>query len=182
MSLAKTNVRDMIRDQKIEFTDLRFTDTRGQLKHVTLDTGKIDESFFTVGEMFDGSSVAGWKSINNSDMKLMPDPDSALVDPFAERPTICIYCDVVDPNTGLHYDKDPRSVAKKAEAFLKSTGVGDTCFMGPEAEFFLFNDVRYRVGSQSSFYEVDGRDASWGSSRKIDSGNCLLYTSDAADE
>jgi len=168
---SQSKLLETIKNDGIEFVDLRFTDSRGQLKHVTLDAGKIDKNFLEEGEMFDGSSIAGWMGIDDSDSKLMPDAESVWKDPFAKRPTICIYCDVVDPNTGNPYDRDPRAIARKAEAYLKSTGIGDACFMGQEAEFFMFNHARYGTAPEGSFYQIDGQDASWGSSKMMGNRN-----------
>ena len=125
--------------------DLRFTDPRGKWQHMAQTVATIDEDLLTDGIMFDGSSIAGWKAINESDMILMPDSETAVMDPFAAQPSLIIFCDIVEPSTGQPYARDPRSTAKKAEAYLKSTGVGDTAFFGPEAEFFMFDDVRFDV-------------------------------------
>ena len=132
-----------IKDTDIKFVDLRFTDPRGKLQHVTMDASVMDSDAFAEGIMFDGSSIAGWKAINESDMTLMPDPDTAHTDPFFAQSTMGIFCDILDPISGDGYERDPRSVAKKAEAYLKSTGIGDTSSFGPEAEFFMFDDVRF---------------------------------------
>ncbi|MEM9431938.1 MAG: glutamine synthetase beta-grasp domain-containing protein, partial [Pseudomonadota bacterium] len=136
MSDAKSIV-EMIKSEEVEYVDLRFTDPRGKLQHVTAITDVVDEDFIEEGWMFDGSSIAGWKAINESDMKLMPDTDSAYLDPFFAEKTLCLHCNVVEPDTGEAYGRDPRSTAVKAEAYLKSSGIGDTSFFGPEAEFFL---------------------------------------------
>src|SRR5919106_1761293 len=139
MSDAKS-VLKMIQDKEVKFVDFRFTDPRGKWQHVTFDLSLIDEDAFSHGLMFDGSSIAGWKAINESDMTLMPDPSTAVIDPFFAQPTLAIICDILEPSTGEPYNRDPRTTAKKAEAYLKSAGVGDKALFGPEAEFFVFDD------------------------------------------
>ena len=141
MKTAK-DVLKSIKDNDVKYVDLRFTDPRGKWQHVTFDIGMIEEDTFAEGVMFDGSSIAGWKAINESDMCLMPDPVTATIDPFFAETTMVITCDVLEPTTGEPYNRDPRGMAKKAEAMVKSMGVGDTVFFGPEAEFFVFDDVR----------------------------------------
>ena len=143
MTTAK-NVMKMIKDNDVKFVDFRFTDPRGKWQHVTFDVTMIEEDTFAEGQMFDGSSIAGWKAINESDMCLMPDPASATIDPFFAETTLVLVCDVLEPTTGEPYNRDPRGIAKKAEGMVKSMGVGDTIFFGPEAEFFVFDDVKYR--------------------------------------
>src|SRR5690606_30620578 len=133
-----------IKDEEVKFVDLRFTDPKGKLQHVTMDVSAVDEDMFADGVMFDGSSIAGWKAINESDMVLMPDTESAHIDPFFAQSTLAVICDILDPISGEAYNRDPRGTAKKAEAFLKAEGVGDTAFFGPEAEFFVFDDVKYK--------------------------------------
>ena len=128
---------------EVKFVDLRFTDTKGKEQHVSIPAHQVGEDFFEEGKMFDGSSIAGWKGINESDMVLMPDASTAVLDPFAEEAQLNVRCDILEPSTMEGYERDPRSVAKRAEAYLKSTGIGDTCFFGPEPEFFMFNDVRF---------------------------------------
>ena len=169
--MSKSNVLQMIKDEDIEYVDIRFTDPRGKLQHVTVVADLVDEDFLDEGFMFDGSSIAGWKSIDQSDMKLMADTESAYLDPFYAEKTLCIHCNVVEPDTGEAYSRDPRSTALKAEAYLKSSGIGDTAYMGPEAEFFLFDDVRFQVGINKVSYEVDAVDASWNSDTKYEMGN-----------
>ncbi len=144
MKTAK-DVLKSIKDNDVKYVDLRFTDPRGKWQHVTFDIGMIDEEIFSEGTMFDGSSIAGWKAINESDMCLMPDPVTATIDPFFAETTMVITCDVLEPTTGEPYNRDPRGMAKKAEAMVKSMGVGDTVFFGPEAEFFVFDDVRFQT-------------------------------------
>jgi glutamine synthetase len=164
-------VLSYINDHGVEFVDLRFTDTKGKEQHVTLPAHQLDESMFEDGKMFDGSSIGGWKGINESDMILMPDPDTAVLDPFRQDPTINIRCDVVEPSTMQGYERCPRSLAKRAEAYLKSTGIADTAFFGPEAEFFVFDDVRWDVEMHRGFYEIDSSEGAWNSSKIYESGN-----------
>ncbi|NBR89574.1 MAG: type I glutamate--ammonia ligase [Rhodobacteraceae bacterium] len=161
----------MIKDEDVEYVDIRFTDPRGKLQHVTVVADLVDEDFIEEGFMFDGSSIAGWKSIEASDMKLMPDASSAYVDPFYAEKTIAIHCDVVEPDTGEAYDRCPRQIAKKAEAYLKSSGIGDAAFFGPEAEFFLFDDVRYSVAPNKVSYSIDAEHAAWNTDAEIEHGN-----------
>ncbi|MFV0475189.1 MAG: type I glutamate--ammonia ligase [Pikeienuella sp.] len=160
-----------IKDEDVAYVDIRFTDPRGKLQHVTVLEDQVDEDFIADGFMFDGSSIAGWKSIDKSDMKLMPDVSSAYLDPFFAEKTLCVHCDVVEPDTGEFYERDPRATAKKAEAYLKSSGVGDTSYWGPEAEFFVFDDVRYSVAMNKVSYEVDAVDAAWNSDSEYEMGN-----------
>ena len=148
------DVLKTIKDENVAYVDMRFTDPRGQLQHVTVIVDGVDETFLEEGLMFDGSSIAGWKAIDQADMKLMPDTSSAYLDPFYAEKTLCIQCTVVEPDTGEAYDRDPRGTAEKAEAYLKSTGIGDTSYFGPEAEFFLFDDVRFQVGINKVSYEA----------------------------
>ncbi|CUH80059.1 type I glutamate--ammonia ligase [Tropicibacter naphthalenivorans] len=160
-----------IKDEEIAYVDIRFTDPRGKLQHVTVIESEVDEDFLEEGFMFDGSSIAGWKSIENSDMKLMPDCDSAYVDPFYAEKTICVHCSIVEPDTGEAYGRDPRSTAEKAEAYLKSSGIGDVSYWGPEAEFFLFDNVRFANTINKVSYEVDAVDASWNTDAEFEMGN-----------
>ncbi|MEP2530981.1 type I glutamate--ammonia ligase [Shimia sp.] len=164
-------VLQLIKDEDAAYVDIRFTDTRGKLQHVTVDVDLVDEDFLEEGFMFDGSSIAGWKSIENSDMKLIPDTTSAYVDPFYAEKTICIHCSIVEPDTGESYERDPRGTAEKAEAYLKSSGIGDVAYMGPEAEFFLFDDVRFSNTINKVSYEVDAIDASWNTDTEYEMGN-----------
>jgi glutamine synthetase len=161
----------MLQDDGIEYVDIRFTDPRGKLQHVTIVSDLVDEDFLEEGFMFDGSSIEGWKSIEASDMKLMPDVSSAYVDPFYAEKTICLHCSVVEPDTGEAYERDPRGTAEKAEAYLKSTGIGDVAYMGPEAEFFLFDNVKYSNTINKVSYEVDASDASWNTDTDYEMGN-----------
>ncbi|GJE56324.1 MULTISPECIES: type I glutamate--ammonia ligase [Methylobacterium] len=144
-----------IKDNDVKYVDLRFTDPRGKWQHVTFDVSLVDDELFSEGTMFDGSSIAGWKAINESDMLLMPDPVTACMDPFFSASTMSIVCDVLEPSTGAPYSRDPRSTAKLAEAFLKSTGIGDTIFVGPEAEFFVFDDVKFGSDPYKTGFELD---------------------------
>ena len=144
-----------IKDEEIEWVDLRFTDPKGKWQHLSMCSGVIDEDQLTDGFMFDGSSIAGWKAINESDMILKPDLDAVYVDPFSATPMLILFCDIVDPGTGELYARDPRSTAKRAEAYLKATGIGDTVYVGPEAEFFMFDDVRFEDGYNASAYRLD---------------------------
>ncbi len=166
-----TEVLKLIEDEEVAYVDVRFTDPKGKLQHVTLDRDLIDEDFFEEGFMFDGSSIAGWKSIDQSDMKLIPDPASAYIDPFYAETTLCVHCNVVEPDTGEAYDRDPRGTAVKAEAYLKSSGVGDAFYCGPEAEFFMFDDVRYSVSMNKVSFQVDAIDAAWNTDTVYEGGN-----------
>jgi glutamine synthetase len=161
----------MIQENDVSWIDLRFTDTKGKEQHVTIPARVVDEEFFEEGHMFDGSSVAGWKGINESDMIIMPDDSSAVLDPFTEESTVNLTCDVIEPTTMQGYDRDPRSVARRAEEYLKSTGIGDTAFFGPEPEFFVFDDVRWKVDMSGSMVEVNSEEAAWASDSKIEGGN-----------
>ncbi len=160
-----------IKDEDIAYVDIRFTDPRGKLQHVTVMENQVDEDFLADGFMFDGSSIAGWKSIDQSDMKLMPDLASAYMDPFFAEKTLCLHCNVVEPDTGEAYDRDPRGTAVKAEAYLKASGVGDTSYFGPEAEFFIFDDVRYSTSMNKVSFEVDAADAAWNTDTEFEMGN-----------
>ncbi|OUS35341.1 type I glutamate--ammonia ligase [Rhodobacterales bacterium 56_14_T64] len=160
-----------LKDDDVAYVDIRFTDVRGKLQHVTVDVDLVDEDFLEEGFMFDGSSIEGWKSIENSDMKLIPDTTSAYIDPFYAEKTLCIHCSIVEPDTGESYERDPRGTAQKAEAYLKSTGIGDVAYMGPEAEFFLFDDVRFSNTINKVSYEVDASDASWNTDTEYEMGN-----------
>ena len=169
--MSKAKFLKLIKDEDVEYVDVRFTDPRGKLQHVTIIADLVDEDFLDEGFMFDGSSIAGWKSIDQSDMKLMLDTESAYIDPFYAEKTVCIHCNVVEPDTMEPYERDPRGTAIKAEAYLKSTGIGDTAYMGPEAEFFIFDDVRYSVTMNKVSFQVDGVDAAWNSDTEYESGN-----------
>ena len=147
----------LIKEKEAKFVDLRFTDTKGKEQHVTVPASQVDDGFFEEGKMFDGSSISGWKGINESDMILKPDPSTAVLDIFTDDATVNIRCDVVEPATGEGYNRDPRSTAKRAEEYLKSTGIAEKAFFGPENEFFIFDDVRYNHDMHQTFYKVDAR-------------------------
>jgi glutamine synthetase len=170
MSDIKT-VMDMIKENDVEFVDFRFTDPRGKWQHTAQHVSTIDEDLLTDGIMFDGSSIAGWKAINESDMTLMPDLSTAVMDPFTAQPQLILFCDVLEPSTGEPYSRDPRSTARLALAYMESTGIADTAFFGPEAEFFVFDDVRYEVSMNRSFYEVDSDEGPYNSGNDFPEGN-----------
>lgn len=165
------SVMDMIKENGVEFVDLRFTDPRGKWQHTAQHVSTVNDDFFTDGIMFDGSSIAGWKAINESDMTLMPDPASAVMDPFTAQPQLILFCDILEPTTGEPYARDPRSTAKKAEAYMRSTGVGDTAYFGPEAEFFVFDDVRFDVSMNQTFYQIDSEEGPYNSGTEFPEGN-----------
>ena len=169
MSIEKA--LELIKECEAKFVDLRFTDTKGKEQHVSIPAALIDEEFFEEGKMFDGSSIAGWKGINESDMILMPDTESCVVDPFAEEVQVNIRCDIVEPTTMEGYDRDPRSIARRAEEYLKSTGIGDTCLVGPEPEFFLFDDVKFHTDMSGSMFKIDSSEAAWNSGSEFADGN-----------
>ncbi len=166
-----SKVMEMMKEHAVEFVDLRFTDPRGKWQHTAQAAATIDEDAFTDGIMFDGSSIAGWKAINESDMILMPDPETACMDPFAAKPSLILFCDILEPSTGQPYGRDPRSTAKKAEAYLKSTGIGDTAFFGPEAEFFVFDSVRFGTGGNYGMYQLDSTEGPQASMKDYPEGN-----------
>ena len=165
------NVMKMIKDNDVKYVDFRFTDPRGKWQHVTSDVTTVDEDTFADGIMFDGSSIAGWKAIHESDMQLMPDPESACLDPFFAETTLVLVCDTLEPLTGEPYNRDPRSIAKKAAGLVKSMGVGDTIFFGPEAEFFIFDDVRYSATPYNTGYRVDLIEFPTNSNTEYEGGN-----------
>jgi glutamine synthetase len=165
------SVLKLIKDNEVEFIDLRFTDTHGKEQHVSIPSHQVDKEFFKEGKMFDGSSIEGWKSINESDMVLMPDPEDALLDPFREIPTLNLRCDVLEPATMAGYDRDPRSVAHRAEAYLKSTGIGDDALFGPEPEFFIFDEVHFDNSMEGCFYSITSEEADWATGRELPDGN-----------
>ncbi|MBK5646827.1 MAG: type I glutamate--ammonia ligase [Acinetobacter sp.] len=164
-------VLKMIQDQNIQLIDLKFIDTPGIWQHLTLYQNQIDESSFTDGVPFDGSSIRGWKAINESDMSMVPDPKTAWLDPFMQEPTLSLICSIKEPRTGEWYSRDPRSIAQKAVDYLISTGIGDTAFLGPEAEFFIFDDVRFDQTQNSAYYFVDSIEGRWNSGREEAGGN-----------
>jgi glutamine synthetase len=161
----------MMKDEDVQYVDLRFTDPRGKMQHVTFHKNMVEDDFFSEGQMFDGSSVAGWKAINESDMLLMPDQDSAIIDPFFQQTTLAVMCDVLDPISGQPYNRDPRTTAKKAEAYVKAAGVGDTVFFGPEAEFFVFDDVRWSVEPHNTGYSFDSTELPINTGKEYPMGN-----------
>ena len=170
MKTAK-DVLKAIKDNDIKYVDLRFTDPRGKWQHVTFDQSLIDEDAFADGLMFDGSSIAGWKAINKSDMTLMPDPTSYSIDPFFAASTAVLVCDILDPASGQPYNRDPRGIAKKAEAYLKSTGIGDAVFFGPEAEFFVFDDVRFAAEQYNTGFQINSIELPTNSDTAYEGGN-----------
>lgn len=160
-----------LKDEKIGYVDLRFTDVRGKMQHVTFDSGMVDEDFFEDGTMFDGSSISGWKGINESDMVLKPDADTAGVDPFYQQETLTLFCDVLEPDTGAPYNRDPRGTCKAAEMYLKSAKVGDVVYFGPEAEFFIFDDVRWNTDQQNTGYQLDSIEGPYNTDTEYNGGN-----------
>jgi len=171
--MAKTvaDVMKMVKENEVKFVDFRFTDTRGKEQHVTVPVSAFDEDKFTSGHAFDGSSIAGWKGIEASDMLLMPDPATANIDPFYEEPTLFMSCDVLEPGDGKPYERDPRSLAKRAEAYLKGSGIGDSAFFGPEPEFFIFDQVRWNVDMSGCFVKIDSEEAPWSTGLDFEGGN-----------
>ncbi len=165
------SVMQLIKEKDVKYVDLRFTDARGKWQHVSFNASLVDDDFFADGQMFDGSSIAGWKAINESDMTLMPDPDSAVLDPFTAQSTLIFACDILEPTTGKPYGRDPRSTAKKAEAYLKQSGIGDAAFFGPEAEFFIFDDVRYTTDQNLTGFSIDSLEGPYNTGTEYESGN-----------
>ncbi|HEX3945839.1 MAG TPA: type I glutamate--ammonia ligase [Rhizomicrobium sp.] len=166
-----SSILKLIKEKEVKFVDLRFTDPRGKWQHVTFDLSLVDEDFLTEGTMFDGSSIAGWKAINESDMTLVPDCETAVIDPFFAQTTLSLVCDVVEPTTGQRYGRCPRSMAKAAEKYMASSGVGDTAYFGPEAEFFIFDDVRFGTEMNKAFYFIDSAEGSYNTGKEMDGGN-----------
>ncbi len=169
--MSVENIQKMIIDEEVKFVDLRFCDTAGKEQHVSMPVGMADEDFFEEGKMFDGSSIKGWKGINESDMVLMPDLDSAVMDPFMEHSTMIIRCDVVEPDTMEGYNRCPRSLAKRAEAYLQASGIADQAFFGPEPEFFVFDSVSFGTDMHSTFYEIDSEEGAWNTGAEYEEGN-----------
>ncbi|CAK0752522.1 glutamine synthetase [Gammaproteobacteria bacterium] len=169
--MSPADVLKTMQENEVKFVDFRFTDTRGKEQHVTVPAKVVNEDAFTDGKMFDGSSISGWKGIQESDMILMPEAATAVMDPFTDEPTLNLRCDIIEPSTMEGYDRDPRSLAKRAEAYLQSTGIADTAFFGPENEFFIFDDVRWGADISGSFCKVDSEEASWNTERAYDGGN-----------
>jgi glutamine synthetase len=162
---------NLIKESEAGWVDLRFTDSRGKEQHVTIPSSEVDEDFFDGGKMFDGSSIAGWKGINESDMILMPDDSTSVLDPFTDDTTVILRCDIVEPSTMQGYERDPRSVALRAEEYLKSTGIGDTAFFGPEPEFFVFDDVKWHADMSGAGYSINSEEAAWVSKDSFEGGN-----------
>src|SRR6476661_6923998 len=174
MADKKTTAADihkLIKEKEVKYVDIRFTDPRGKWQHVTFDLMMVDEDFLDHGTMFDGSSISGWKAINESDMLLKPDLDTAVIDPFFAQTTLILICDVLEPTTNQNYARCPRSIAKAAEAFVNSSGIGDTTYFGPEAEFFIFDDVRFDVGMNKAFYYLDSKEGSYNTGTEYPEGN-----------
>src|SRR6476659_8564407 len=169
--MSLEHVEKLIKDHKVEWIDLRFADMRGVQHHVTFPKSIVDASLFEDGKMFDGSSIAGWKGINESDMVLLPDPSTAFLDPFTNDPTLVLTCDILDPATMQAYGRDPRGVAKRAEAYLQSSGIAEQAFFGPEPEFFIFDSVRFANEMGHTFFHVDSEEAPWNSGREYEGGN-----------
>ena len=165
------NLMKLMKDEDVQYVDLRFTDPRGKMQHVSFHKNMVEDDFFTEGQMFDGSSVAGWKAINESDMVLMPDTSTAMIDPFFQQTTLAVMCDILDPISGQAYNRDPRTTAKKAEAYVKSSGVGDTVFFGPEAEFFVFDDVRWSTDPHKTGYSFDSTELPVNTGKEYPMGN-----------
>ncbi|HEY9147896.1 MAG TPA: glutamine synthetase beta-grasp domain-containing protein, partial [Gammaproteobacteria bacterium] len=166
--MSAENVMKLIKESGAKFVDFRFTDTHGKEQHVTMPITQIDEDTFEEGKMFDGSSIQGWKGINESDMVLMPDATTAVLDPFADEPMVNITCDIVEPNTMQGYERDPRSVARRAEEYLKSTGIGDTALFGPEPEFFIFDSVEWSVDMSGVYSKIISEEAAWSTADKFE--------------
>ena len=165
------DIKKMIEENDVEYVDVRFTDPRGKLQHLAMCAHAMDEDAFNEGIMFDGSSIAGWKAINESDMLLVPDMETAVMDPFTAQPQLIIFCDVKDPITGELYERDPRGTAKKAEQLVKDSGLGTDVFFGPEAEFFMFDDVRFSVEMNRSFFEFYSEEGPYASGDEMEGGN-----------
>ena len=158
--MSVEGVLSLIEEQEVKFVDLRFTDTKGKEQHVSVPASQVDEDFFEDGKMFDGSSIAGWRGIQESDMVLMPDSESGVLDPFLDETTLILRCDVLEPSTMAGYGRDPRSLARRAEAYLQSTGVADAAYFGPEPEFFVFDSVHWSDDPSGSSCKVDCRGGS----------------------
>jgi glutamine synthetase len=171
MAMTAADVLKMAKENEVKFVDFRFADTRGKEQHVTVPVSQFGMDKFESGHAFDGSSIAGWKGIEASDMLLMPDPNTATIDPFMEETTLFMQCDVIEPSDGKGYDRDPRSIARRAEAYLKSSGLGDTAYFGPEPEFFIFDSVRWKIDMSGSFVKIDSEEASWSTDRELEGGN-----------
>ncbi len=164
---TSSDVLQLIKDKEVKYVDFRFCDTRGKEQHVTVPSHQVKESLFTEGKMFDGSSIGGWKGINESDMILMPDPSTAILDPFFEDTTLNLRCDIIEPATMQGYERDPRSLARRAEAYLKSTGIADGALFGPENEFFIFDSVKSHSAMNSTGYTIDSYTGAWNSNTEF---------------
>src|SRR5215470_11638422 len=171
MAMTAADVMKLIKEKEVKFVDLRFTDTRGKEQHVSVPVKYFTPDKFEHGHAFDGSSIAGWKGIEASDMLLMPDPPSARMDPFTDESVLNISCDVIEPVDMKPYGRDPRSIAKKAEGYLKSTGLGDTAYFGPEPEFFIFDSVTWNVDMSGCFVKIKSEEAPWSAGEDYEGGN-----------
>lgn len=169
--MSASDVIKQITDNDVQFVDFRFTDTKGKEQHVSVPASTVEEDIFEKGKMFDGSSIAGWKGINESDMILMPDATTAVIDPFFSDATMILRCDILEPSTMEGYGRDPRSVAKRAEAYLNSTGIADTAYFGPEPEFFIFDDIKWGIEMSGAFYKIDSDESAWNSGKHFEDGN-----------
>ncbi|MES2550021.1 MAG: glutamine synthetase beta-grasp domain-containing protein, partial [Pseudomonadota bacterium] len=168
---AVSKVMEMIKEHSVEYVDFRFTDPKGKWQHTAQHVSTVDEDNFVDGIMFDGSSIAGWKAINESDMILMPDPETATMDPFSAKPQLILICDIIEPSTGQFYARDPRATAKLAEAYVASSGVGDTVLVGAEAEFFIFDSVKFGTGGNFGTYQLDSVEGPGSSLKDYPEGN-----------
>jgi len=169
--MSANKILKLIKDKNIEFVDLRFTDPKGKLQHLTMDTTVVDEEMLTDGVFFDGSSIAGWKAINESDMILKPDLSKQIIDPFTSHTTLNLFCDIFDAVKKTPYERDPRGIAKKAEAYLKKTGIGDKAYFGPEPEFFVFDDVRYKNEMNETSFMIDSKEGPYNTGKIYENGN-----------
>ena len=169
--MSSKDVLKLIKDKQIEFVDLRFTDPKGKLQHLTMDSTVVDEDMLSNGVFFDGSSIAGWKAINESDMILKPDLDRPIIDPFNSHTTLNIFCDILDAVKKDPYERDPRGTAKKAEAYLKKSGIGDKSYFGPEPEFFVFDDVRFKNDMNETSFNIDSSEGPYNTGKKYENGN-----------
>jgi glutamine synthetase len=169
--MSPADVINMVKDNEVRFVDFRFTDTRGKEQHVSIPARALDDSKFVDGHAFDGSSIAGWKGIQASDMLLMPDPSTAHLDPFTDEPTLILTCDVIEPADGKGYDRDPRSIAKRADAYLKSSGIGDVAYFGPEPEFFVFDSITWNVDMSGCSVKITSGEAPWSTGLEMEGGN-----------
>jgi len=161
----------LIEEHEVKWLDLRFTDTKGKQHHLTVPARDADEDFFEYGKMFDGSSIVGWKGIEASDMILLPDDSTAVLDPFSEEATLILVCDIIEPTTMQGYERDPRGVARRAEEYLKASGIGDTVFVGPEPEFFIFDEVKFKTTPAGSMFKIISEQAPWSSDADLEGGN-----------